>query len=554
MGGIAFQNVGGLKPGRTRFDWHFERKFDCSFGQLIPIFAKQCIPGDYFNIKIETLVRCTPLRVPVMHEVTVDTHFFFVPTRILDDHNSNAGCGNPKSDPLMLNGAAPPANRFHWELFNTGGHDGMDVQTPPRWIPSAASFTRPIDNIILKVPAPYKYSLWDYLGYPVLPDNTPYQSNLFPLDFKRRAYNCIWNEYYRDETLQDPISWENEFILLRSWRKDYFTSSLPFQQRGVAPSFPISGTLNLSFPNLVGYIGSPTNAPNSTVRFNDIQNSNYFDVSGFVQNANNTSGNVIKNYLEKGNVNLSDAVTFDVSDLRLAVQLQKWLERNARAGARYIENLYAHWGVSPNDQRLQRPHYIGGTKTPLIISEVIQSSQTDTTPQGNMAGHGITSSGGNVGTFNVEEYGYIIGLMSVMPRPQYQQGFDREDLYETRHDWPWPEFVNLSEQDILQGELYLANNSTDSQLFGYQGRYDELRTMNSTATGGFRDTLSHWHLGRIFDSTPYLNSNFIECNPLYLKRIFSVQNEPGLLCDVVFNLTGVRPIPEIAEPGLLDHH
>jgi hypothetical protein len=561
MSGIAFQNVGGLKPGRTRFDWHYEKKFDCEFGQLIPIFFEFMLPGDYFRIANEILTRCTPLVAPVMHEVTIDTHYFFIPLRIMDDTNSNPGCGNPSGDPLILKNTQPPANRFNFQLFITGGFDGQDAQTTPRWTPSGAAFTRPTT----KVPAPYKFSLWDYFDLPVRPDGTAWSSPLTPSDWPRRAYNLVWNEYYRDETLQDPQSWRNEFILNRAWRKDYFTSALPFQQRGIAPALPINisieGLLKAVF-NIPGdgqlIAGTPLNFGYSSLNPPPTPYVGIFGsvpTPGPIAPAYSMFNSMLNNNNTIDPTSLTaNATTFDVSDLREVTALQKWMERNARAGVRYIESLYAHWGTNPRDERLYRPEYVGGTKTPLIISEVLQTSQTNSTPQGNMAGHGISAAGNEVGSYHATEHGYILGLMSIMPRPSYCQGIRRDLLYTDRMTYPWPEFVNLSEQDIVQGEIYIANNATDTNLFGYNGRYDELRTKNSTVCGSFRDTLNYWSLTRMFQNIPYLNDDFIQCKPENLRNIFAVQSEPGLLCEVVHNLTGVRPIPEIAEPGLLDHH
>jgi hypothetical protein len=564
MSGIAFQNVAGLKPGRTRFDWHQSKKFDCEFGQIIPIFIKQTIPGDFWKIENQTLVRCTPLITPAMHEITIDTHYFFIPTRILDDCNSRPGSGNPAGDPLLLAGARPPADRFNWELFITGGFDGNDAQTPPRWQPSEATRgTTPTDWD--STSAPYKYSLWDYLEYPTIPAGMGWLSPITPLDFVRRAYNLIYNEYYRDETLIDPLPWTNEKIQLRAWRKDYFTSALPFQQRGISPALPLSGNLAVSGETFADFEKSITNVgnPNGVIGIwqqnqGQIAAANNNTTPNFPLN-NALLGALNSNVIDGSGlkVNLGNGLTYDIADFRLTFQVQKWMERNARAGVRINEWTKAHWGVDLKDGSLFRPEYIGGTKTPLIISEVLQTSESSDygTPQGNMAGHGISASESNVGDYNCNEYGYIIGLMTIMPTPAYCQGFDRGDTYETRFDWPQAEFVNLSEQDIRQCEIYIANNDTDTELFGYQGMYDELRVANSKVCGSFRDSLADWHLTRMFSNRPLLNKEFIECNPKNgLRRIFAARNSPGLLVDIEHTITAVRPIPEIAEPGLIDHH
>jgi len=557
MSGIAFQNVAGLKPGKTRFDWHTSKKFDCEFGQLIPIFLKFCIPGDYWKINNESLVRCTPLINPTMHEVTIDTHYFYIPYRILDDCNSRPGTGNPLGDPMLLGTNPIPGGRFNWELYITGGFKGTDNQTVPKWKPSGKTFSRPS----LQIPAPYKYSLWDYMDLPVLNDGEQWSSSLMPLDFLRRAYNLVYNEYYRDETLQEPVLWTNEYILLRNWQKDYFTSALPFQQRGDPVGIDINLTGN-TFADFTNAFDVSSTQPGTLI---GLQTAGTNRGLGFMTGTNTTPGSTqifsedggaLINTLNNNQVKMGMVATsgFDIADIRLAFQLQKWMERNARAGVRYNEYIESHWDEDIKDFRLWRPEYIGGTKVPLIISEVLQTSQSQDTPQGNMAGHGISISGNYVGDHHCDDYGIIIGLQSIMPKPAYEQGIDRTWLYDGREEFPQAEFVNLSEQAIMQGEIYINNDTTDSALFGYQGMYDELRTANSHVCGSFRDTLADWHLTRIFSSPPLLNEIFIQCDPTPLRRIFAVQSDPGLLCDVQHTYYAVRRIPEIAEPGLLDHH
>ena len=230
------------------------------------------------------------------------------------------------------------------------------------------------------------------------------------------------------------------------------------------------------------------------------------------------------------------------------------MERNARAGARYVEFLNSHFGVSPRDDRLQRPEYIGGSKSPIIISEVLQTSSTDvTTPQGNMAGHAMGLSSSFCGKYSATEYGLIIGIMSVMPKPSYQQGIDRQWLRRTTYDFFFPEFVNLSEQAVLNAEIYASAVEEDNlDIFGYQGRYNEMRVKSNMVCSQMRDTFDYWHLGRKFDSLPVLNDEFIECIPS--KRIFAAESEPGLIVSFGNVIKAFRPLPLMPEPGLIDHH
>lgn len=497
----VFQSVGGIRPGRSVFDLSYEKKFDCDMGQLIPVMADEVVPGDVFKMSNQLVIRFNPLVAPVLHEINAYIHYFFVPNRLVMED---------------------------WEEFISGGTDGESTVPLPLWTPTAKTGDIPAKNA--------KYSLWDYLGLPVdvVPDGA------LPLSFSKRAYNLIWNEYYRDQNLQDEVDLDQEDILLRSWEKDYFTSALPWQQRGTAPALPISGLTSAQWSTSDFQVNANISDPIGTA-------GNKFLVK---QELYKTS---LANALGKNTVDFSDAATFDVSDLRLAFQVQKWMERNARAGVRYTEFLRSHFGVSPRDDRLQRPEYIGGSKSPVIVSEVLQTSSTDSTsPQGNLAGHGITADQSRIANYRATEFGWIIGLLSIMPRATYQQGIDRQYLKRSKYDFYFPEFAHLSEQAIEQAEIFAtASSSENTQIFGYQGRYDELRFKRSMCVADMRDRLDYWHLGRDFATPPILNSSFIECNPS--KRIFAVQNVPGMVVNVANLITAIRPLPVIAEPGMIDH-
>ena len=493
----TFQNVRTLHPARSVFDLSYEKKFTCDMAQLIPVMCDEVVPGDFFKLGTSSLIRFQPLVAPIMHQVNVYVHFFFVPYRLLWDS---------------------------WEDFITGGPDGEDVSVLPRW--------EVVDNAI--------GSLWDFLGFPTGVD----PAGAYPLDFPRRAYNLIYNEYYRDENLQDEILLDNETILNRCWEKDYFTSALPWQQRGVGPALPVSGTTSAVWPaSAFGLAtgGCPLQVDGGVV-----------DPRIFVYNARGADN--LRNALNNNTVDLSTASTFDIADLRLAFQIQKFLERNARAGVRYVEFLRAHFGVSPRDDRLQRPEYIGGNKSSVIVSEVLQTSSTDaTSAQGNLAGHGISIGQGFCGKYHAEEFGLIMGIMSVMPRSVYQQGIDRQWLRRSKYDFFFPEFVGLSEQGIEQAEIYATNVESENQtLFGYQGRYDEMRVKKSMVCSQMRTTFDYYHISRQFSSAPLLNENFVKCVPR--KDIFAAPSEPGLIVNCGNIIQAFRPLPVIAEPGLIDHY
>ena len=499
MSNSIFKRVAGLHPGMSVFDLSYVKLFTCDMGKLIPVMCDEVVPGDIFKIGNQSVIRMQPLVAPVLHEINAYVHYFFVPYR------------------LLWSG---------WEDFITGGSDGADASTLPLWWPALAQV---------------EGSLWDYLGFPTGVVTTATSA---PIMFPLNAYNLIFNEYYRDENLQAESSLNSTSIKTRNWEKDYFTASLPWQQRGTAPALPISGTTRAIFPTSAFSTGTasyPVQLSNSPA-----------DTKFF-------TGNIIasqnaKAALDSNIVDLSSATTFNVADLRLAFQIQKWMERNARAGARYTESLQAHFGVSPRDERLQRPEYIGGSKSPVIVSEVLQTSSSDaTSPQGNMAGHGVSASSTFCGKYRATEHGLIMGIMSIMPRTMYQQGVDRQWLRRSRYDFYFPEFANLSEQAILNCELYAtSDDSINKAIFGYQGRYDEMRTKRNMVCGQMRSTFDYWHLGRIFSSQPALNESFIQCVPD--KRIFAAPSEPGFIVQFANLIKAWRPIPIQSDPGLIDHN
>ena len=333
----VFSSVNANRPRRSSFNLSYEKKFDCDMGQLIPVMCDEVVPGDLFKIDNQVVCRLQPTLAPILQEVSVFVHYFFVPYRLLD---------------------------ANWESFITGGNDGKDAYELPTWHPDSVA----------------RYSLWDYFGFPT--GITP-QDSFLPMKYPLYAYNYVYNEYYRDENLQDEVSLDDENVKRRAWRKDYFTSALPWQQRGTSPALPLSG--NASISSLTFHSDSVKEVlgrPKESLTGNG--------VSGLP-----TYGYVLANQTNVGinaPIDVSQIATFDVSDLRLAFQVQKWMERNARSGVRYTEFLRSHFGVSPSDSRLQRPEYIGGSKSPMIVSEVLQTSQSSAnSPQGTMAGHGIVA-------------------------------------------------------------------------------------------------------------------------------------------------------------------
>lgn len=512
---MPFNYVKANHPRRSYLNLTHEKKFTTDMGILTPCCLMDVIPGDSFKISANTLIRFNPLVSPVMHEINVYTHYFFVPYRLLWDE---------------------------WETFITRGKSGDETPVLPRW-------TSPNTNVA---------TIWDYFGFPVGINPTGMDR---PVAFPRWSYYFIFNEYYRDETLQAEQSWDSDFIQYRNWEKDYFTSALPFQERGTPLAIPLTGTSRAEFPtsSFFEYRNQPDTYTNISVD-NAPKAPDQARIGIYEPDAGlSAEAHLNLEYMFNNNsVDLTNMGIYGVNDLRLSFQIQKWMERNARSGARYTEFLLAHFGVHNDDLRLDRPAYIGGTKAPVIISEVLQTSKTvsdpdpQPSPQGNLAGHGLSITDGYVGRYNVKEYGLIMGILSVMPRTGYFQGINRQWLRQTNYDYFHPEFVNLSEQDIMNMEIYATDDETQNlDMFGYQGMYDEYRYMPNTVSGFMKTTFKHWHLAQEYSDLPILGGTFIKCQPS--KRIYASSDEQGLIVQHANIIQALRPLPAIANPGLIDH-
>lgn len=607
--GSVFKTVNELSSARNAFNLSHEKKFTCDFGQLIPCCFLEANPGDIFKIRASILARFQPLVHPIMHEVSLDTHYFFVPTRLIFGNDAVLDSEDKMEQP----------NR--WERFIGRGKSGNDQTQLPPW---------EYWNYLNNNPS-LKYSLWDYFGLPIS-FNDNHNSSFLPIDFAKRCYNFVWEEYYRDENLQETWAAKyktapdaehpeglgyigegvgdayklNENILNRNWTKDYFTSARPWQQKGTSPSFHVVGDIDINFvnailPRIPVYSNQPIAAPpsgatqwnSSYLRIGAGETFNTLPIAaneGIVQQdifSGQSIGTVNRYTPGSGTPNFGNTVlstntmditqmlndahhldnnlqlNADINDIRTSVQIQKWLERNARGGTRYTEFLRSHHGVSPSDSRLDRPEYIGGSKQPIIVSEVLQTSESGSvSAQGNMAGHGISADVTKIGNYRVEEYGYIIGLMSVMPKPAYQDGIHRTFLRRSPFDFYFREFANLSEREIVSAEIaFNGNDETDEKVFGFQGQYDELRVMEDMVCADMRDDFNTWHLGRKFDeyNPPELNENFIACDSQtggatnQLKRIFALPSERGIIVNFANIITALRQMPVNPEPGLMDH-
>lgn len=534
MSNKIFKSIRAKAPRRNAFDLTHDKKLSCNMGDLIPVFLQDVVPGDKFRVSSEIWIRFAPLLAPIMHRVNAYVHYYFVPNRLVFDQ---------------------------WENFITGGIDGK--QAPPFPVVNDQDLAMGITDGSGNPAALNPGSLADYLGITMADNIGTGELDISVLPF--RAYQLIYNEYFRDQTLTPAVPLQTgstvtgselaEIVKLRkrSWEKDYFTSALPFAQRGDQVLLPLEDSAPVTF--------TPTNTPAQLIASGTQFGSNNVDLQGQPNTGN--EGTLIGNDPGSGttmslNVVPSGSYTADlqsasatsINDLRRSIRLQEWLEKQARGGSRYIETILNHFGTRNPDYRLQRPEYLGGGKSPVVISETLQTSSTDaTSPQGNPAGRAVSAGRTNRFTKYFTEHGYVIGIMSIMPRTAYMQGVPKHFLKADRFDFYWPSFAHLGEQPILNAELYSAAGVNANGIFGYTPRYAEYKYAINSVHGDFRTTLDHWHMARKFDAAPALNADFIASDPT--DRIFSVEDgSHALWCHIVNNCRAIRPMPVYGTPTI----
>ena len=538
-----------MKPQKNKFDLSHEVKQTGNMGTLMPCFIQDVIPGDSFRVDTQQLIRFSPLLAPMMHNVDFKMDYFFVPYRLVWDQ---------------------------WKKFITGADD-YDWQTDTQNDPP--SYPRFEVNGLFRSNYLGKGQLADYLGVPPSLHSagvegggwsfsgTGNNQKLSALPF--RAYQLIYHEYFRDQNVAvEHNQYKTSGILsateanatcyLRNtnWEKDYFTSALPFLQRGGDVNLPITGTLPVNFQ-----------AVNST----RVENNN----PGVNFDGNLTSDAAPNNYIQVNNtgvsldssdnysVDLADGVQITINELRKASALQQWLELMARAGSRYREQIHAIFGERIPDYTVQIPKYLGGGKTSIMISEVLSTYQSSNTsasssatsmadrPVGDMAGHALGLGDGIGFTQSFDEHGIILGLCRVVPKASYVQGLSRFWQKFDKFDHYFPQFANLGEQEVYNKELYVTGKTgEDDTIFGYQQRYAEYKYSQNRIAGDFRDTLAHWELSRRFTAHPVLNESFIHCNPD--DRIFAITdaNEDKIWMSLYHKVDALRPIPYHSIPSL----
>lgn len=557
-----FSMIPSVNIKRSVFDRSHAYKTTLNSGYLVPFYLDEVLPGDSFKLNVTFLCRMNTPIVPIMDNIYLEAFFFFVPARLVWDN----------------------WQKFNGEQKNPG--DSTDFLIP----------------ILQGNPTFQNGSIYDYFGIPtgvqLQSANTPINSLPF------RAYNLIWNEWFRDENLQNSLEVPtgdgpdspNLFTLQkRGKRHDYFTSALPWPQKGPAVDVGLSGNAPV-----VGFgegqswtlTGVGVNNPswylegNPAIRYSPKQSSEHgvpllthpsadstygdtlaFQDSSFDDTYNplltlsgtssEFTGMEFSNPSVSPYADLSQVNAITINDLRQAFQIQKLLERDARGGTRYTEILRSHFGVISPDARLQRPEYLGGARSRINIVPVSQQSSTDSTsPQGNLAAFGLGVHGSRGFTKSFVEHGYIIGLVNIRTDLTYQQGLNRLFSRRSRFDFYWPSLAHLGEQAILNKEIYAQGTAVDNQVFGYQERYAEYRYFPSMITGKLRSTdaqsLDVWHLAQKFDSLPTLSSQFITENPP-IDRVIAVPSEPQFFLDTWFDCKCARPMPVYGVPGLVDH-
>lgn len=516
----VFSQVPKAEIPRSSFDRSHGHKTTFDAGYLVPVFVDEALPGDTFNLKMTGFSRLATPIFPIMDNMYMETHYFSVPMRLVWDN----------------------WQKFNGEQRNPG--DSTDFVIPQMVSPAGGYAIN---------------SLSDYMGLPTGVASMSHSA------LWHRAYNLIWNEWFRDQNLQDslpvptgdgPDPVANYTLQRRGKRHDYFTSCLPWPQKGPGVQIPLGTTapvMGIGIDNSLGFPLGPTNIKQTNDPAPAPAGTFWSSGTVAIQGTASTSVGQPSIYAD-----LTQATAATINSLRQAFQIQRIFERDARGGTRYTELIRSHFGVTSPDARLQRPEYLGGGSTPVNVSPIPQTSGTNTeSPQGNLAAVGTSLLQDHGFTTSFTEHCLIIGVVSVRADLTYQQGLNRMWSRKTRFDFYWPALSHIGEQAVLQQEIMATGvAANDQKVFGYQERFAEYRYKPSIITGLFRSTaaqsLDSWHLAQQFATPPVLNADFIVENPP-VDRVIAVPSEPHFLFDSQFTVRCARPMPVYGVPGMIDH-
>jgi hypothetical protein len=526
----TFAKVPTASIPRSQFDRSHCYKSTFNEGYLIPVYLDEVLPGDTFNVKMTAFARLATLLEPIMDNMFMDVHFFFVPNRLVWSH---------------------------WEKLN--GAQDNPADSTSFIVPVIDDTTAPLSTTGFT-----SDSLYDYFALPTLvASGGAGQVKISSLPL--RGYNLIYNTWYRDQNLQNsvtvpltdgPDNCNLYTVLRRGKRHDYFTSCLPWPQKvndGSTLNVPLVGNASVkrtsNAPGWDVYIAT-TNTKSTSIGAATISG------SGTIYNATSTNA-VSFDPLTGLYADLSTATGVTINELREAFQIQKMFERDARGGTRYIEIIASHFGVQSPDMRLQRPEYLGGGSSAWNIHPVPQTSVSAATPQANLAAFGTLSLSNCGFVKSFTEHGYVFGIVSTRADLNYQQGLHRSWSRSTRYDFFWPSLAHIGEQGVLNKEIYFQGDAVhDPAVFGYQERFGEYRYYPGQITGWFRSNhatpLDTWHLAQDFLALPALDTTFIVENAP-VTRVIAVTTAPHFLFDSYFSIKRARPMPVYGVPGLIDH-